>query len=248
MRRGGEPPERAGRGELPGGLGDDVVVRRGPPAGEGGQPALVVPDLVQRHRVALEKTGRARPAVEQPADPHPGQQPDAQLDAADPVHAAQRWVGRPPRPQVRGHSLGVPLVPGDRVGGGEHGEVLVPGQLPDLLDVPDRVLVAVRHVEGVAPRSPAPGLRVVPPVRVVQVVADHPEILGVARHQAVRLGDETFRGVRRYRGDRPCGQYRGEPGTGHARAVRPRRPPQPPAHRVARPAADLPRSHPGQPP
>lgn len=244
----GEPVERAGRGELPGGLGDDVIVRRGAPAGEGGQPALVVPDLVQRHRVVLEQTGGALPSVEQPADPHPRQESDAQLDPADPMHAAQRRVGRPPRPQVAGHALGVPLVPGHRIGGGEYGEVLVPGRLPDLLDVPHRVLVAVRHVEGVAPRGPAPGLRVVPPVRVDEVVADHAEVLDVPGHQPVGLGDQALRGVRRHRRGRPGGQHRGEPGARHGRTLRPRRPPPPPAHRVGRPARDLLRPHPGEAP
>src|SRR5690606_38995314 len=64
----------------------------------------------------------------------------------------------------------------------------------------------------------------------------------------VRLGHETFRGVRRHRGDRRRGQDGGEPGAGHVRAGGwRRRPPPPPAHRVAHPAADLPRPHPGQP-
>ena len=53
-------------------------------------------DLVQSLRIVLEQPRSPGPAVQQPADPHPGQQPDAQLDAADPVHAAQRRVRRPP--------------------------------------------------------------------------------------------------------------------------------------------------------
>ena len=247
-RRGGEPGERAGRGELPGGLGDDVVVRRGPPAGEGGQPALVVPDLVQRHRVALEQGGRARPAVEQPADPHPGQQPDAQLDAAGPVHAAQRRVGRPPRPQVLGHPLGVPLVPGDRVGGGEHGEVLVPGRLPDLLDVPDRVLVAVRHVEGVAPGARRPVFGSYHQSGSARSSRSTP------KNSACPAISRSASATRRFAASGGTAAIVPAGSTAVNRAPvtlgqsRPRRPPPPPAHRVARPAADLPRPHPGQPP
>jgi hypothetical protein len=42
---------------------------------------------------------------------------------------------------VLGDALGVPVVAGQGVGRGQHGEVLVPRRLPDLLDVADRVLV-----------------------------------------------------------------------------------------------------------
>ena len=80
---------------------------------EGGQPPLVAPDLVHGHRVVLEQRRRAGPAVEQPADPDPRQQPDAQLDPADPVHAAHRRIGRPPRlAGASATAVRVPLVTG----------------------------------------------------------------------------------------------------------------------------------------
>ncbi len=72
-RRLGEPGERAAGRELPGRLGDDVVVGRGTAAAEGGQ-ALLVPVDLGRPPAGCPRTGRPgpRPVVEQPPDPDPG--------------------------------------------------------------------------------------------------------------------------------------------------------------------------------
>ena len=120
-----EPGERAAGRELPGHLGEEVVVGRRPVTRQPGQPLLVVMELLQEGAVALEQRPGPGPAVEQPADPDPGQQPQAELDAAGPVDAGQERVGGPPRAELRGHGLGVPLVAIEAVGGCQHRQVLV---------------------------------------------------------------------------------------------------------------------------
>ena len=101
--------------------------------------------------VVLEEVLTLGQLVEQPADPDPGDQPDPELDPAGPVDAGEERVGAPPGPQLVGDGLGVPLVPGEPPRGGQHGQVVVPGQLPDLLDVAGDRLVAV--VDGEAQTS-----------------------------------------------------------------------------------------------
>ena len=70
-----------------------------------------------------------------------------ELDPAGPVHAGEERVLPPPRPQLVGDCLGVALVAGEPPRGGEHGQVVVPGHLPDLLDVAGDRLVAVVDAE-----------------------------------------------------------------------------------------------------
>jgi hypothetical protein len=174
----GEPGKCAGGGELPGLLGQDVVVGRRPLAGQGGQPLLVVVQLLEEHPVAFEQRPGPGPAVQQPADPHPRQQPHPELDAAGPVDAGQERVGRPPGTQLGGGGLGVALVAAEPVGGRQHRQVLVTRRLPDILDVADHGRVAVVDVEAVGPVGGAPaGARVEEPVRgrghVVALVGEH---------------------------------------------------------------------------
>ena len=157
----GEPGERAGGRELPGGLGDQVVVSRRPPALERGQVLLVPANLVQRQVVTLEEVRHTRPLVQQPPDPGEVDQPDAELDAAGPVDAGQERIGRPPGPQLGGYPLRIGVLPGQIPGGREQRQVLQPIDLPDLLDVAYRGLVPVVDAEGIRLRArtavPCPG-------------------------------------------------------------------------------------------
>ncbi len=91
-----EPAERAAGHELPGRLGDDVVVGRRAAAAEAGQVLLVPADLLDGQAVLLEQAGRAGPVVQQAPDPGQADQPDADLDPAGPVHAGQERVLPPP--------------------------------------------------------------------------------------------------------------------------------------------------------
>ena len=102
--------------------------------------------------VALEQVGDAGPVVEQPPDPGQADQPDADLDAAGPVHAGQERVLAPPGAQLVGHPLGVGLVAGEEPRRGQQREVLQAGDLPDLLDVAGLLLRAVVDPERVALR------------------------------------------------------------------------------------------------
>ena len=136
----GEPREGAAGHQLPGRLGDHVVVGRRTAAGERGEVLLVPADLPQGERVPLEQVGHARPVVEQAPDPGQADQADAELDAAGPVHAGQERVLPPPGAEMVGDPAGVPLVTGEEPGGGQQREVLQPGDLPDLLDVADLLL------------------------------------------------------------------------------------------------------------
>ena len=98
------------------------------------------------------RSADAGPVVEQAADPGQADQPDAELDAAGPVHARQERVLPPPGAELARHPVRVRLVAGQEPGGGQQREVLQPGDLPDLLDVAGLLLRAVVDPEAVAVR------------------------------------------------------------------------------------------------
>src|SRR5262249_18777755 len=102
-----EPREGATGHELPGRLGDDVVVRRGAAAPEGGEILLVPADLLHGQRVALEQVRDGRPGVQEPPDPGQADEADPYPDAARPVNARQEGVLPPPGAELAGHPLGV---------------------------------------------------------------------------------------------------------------------------------------------
>ena len=94
------------------------------------------------------------------------------------MHAGQERVLLPPGPQLAGDPLGVLLVLAQVPGGGQQGQVLQPGDLPDLLDVADLFLGPVVDAEGVPVGfGAAPGHRVQEPVRLDQVGPQHAEDL-----------------------------------------------------------------------
>ena len=134
------------------------------------------PDLTQRPRVVLEQGDRTAPAVEQPTDPRPADQPHAELDPAGPVDPREERVGSPPGPQLSGDHLGVPVVAGQPEGAGQDGQVVMARELPDRLDVARDGLVPM--VDGEAQLvlwcSPS-GDGVPEPVRVEDVDALDPE-------------------------------------------------------------------------
>ena len=167
-------------------------------------------DLPQGERVALEQVGYARPVVQQPPDPGQADQPDAELDAARPVHAGQEGVLPPPGAQLVGDPARVLLVMGEEPGGGQQREVLQPGDLPDLLDVADLLLRAVIDAEGVTVGSgPAAGHRVAEPVGLHQVGPDDAQDFPFAAHQPVRAGQNGGLGLRRdTRGGVPAARRR----------------------------------------
>ena len=70
-----------------------------------GQVLLVPADLPYRQLVVLEQGGDPRPVVQQAPDPGQADQPDADLDAARPVHAGQEGVLPPPGAQLVGDPL-----------------------------------------------------------------------------------------------------------------------------------------------
>ena len=215
----------------------------------------MVVELPQEGRVALEQRPGPAPAVQQPADPDPGQQAHAELDAAGPVDAGQERVGRPPGAELGGGGLGVALIAAEAVGGGQHGEVLVAGRLPNVLDVADHGRVAEVDVEAVGPvRGPPAGAGVKEPVRgrrhVVAGVGEHlpapgeQPLGGLLEPDPGLLGDvvgAAGEGGGEVRG----GRQRGRVGAGVGDL------PAPPAalgQLVAGPAGHLRRRHAGQSP
>src|SRR5215217_818172 len=122
-------------------------------------------ELLQEAVVGLEQRFGPGPTVQQPADPNPRQQSEAELDAASPVDAGQERVGRPPGPELGGNGPGVPLVAVKMVRSRQDRQVLVPRRLPHLLDVTDCGRAAVVDVEAVgAVGGPPAGGRVQEPV------------------------------------------------------------------------------------
>ena len=162
----GVPGERARRDQATRLLGDSVVVGRGAAAGEPVEVPLVPPDLAERVGVGLEQVADLGPAVQETSHPRPGDEADAELDATGPVHPGEERVRGPPGAQLAVDDLGVPLVVGQPVRRGEHGEVVVAGELPHCLDVARHGLVAVVDAEreGVVrgPPSRSPGRRTSP--------------------------------------------------------------------------------------
>src|SRR5262249_43965019 len=91
-----EPGKGTTGHQLPGSFCDDVIVGRGPTAPERCKVLLMATDLPDGQRIVLEEFGYRRPALKQPPDPGHADQPDANLDAAGPVHAGQERVLLPP--------------------------------------------------------------------------------------------------------------------------------------------------------
>src|SRR5260370_22729607 len=106
-------------------------------------------DLSHSQRVVLEQIGYARPVIQQASNPGQADQPDAELDAARPVHAGQEGILPPPGAQMIGHPARIFLFMGEKPGISQKREMLQPGDLPDLLDVADLLLRAVIDTEGV---------------------------------------------------------------------------------------------------
>jgi len=87
-----------------------MVVGRRAAAGEGGQEFLVPGNLPDSILTVLEEVADLGPLIEESADPCPGDQSDAGLDTAGPVHAGQERVRTPPGAQLIRGRLGVTLV------------------------------------------------------------------------------------------------------------------------------------------
>ena len=167
-----------------------MVVGRGAAAAETGQELLVPADLADRVVVVLEQVADLRPVVEQPSDPGPADQPDTDLDPAGPVHSGEERIRPPPGPQLSVDRLGITLVPRQPPGAREHRQVVMAGQLPDLLDVAGLGLVAVVDPERqLLVRCTPPGDRVGEPVRVGAVGAGDAQHLPGARQHPVGRAD-----------------------------------------------------------
>ena len=97
--------------------------------------------------IVLEKVTHLGPLIEQSAGPRPGDQADSCLDTACPVHTGQERVGTPPGAQLPRGRLGVALVLRQPPCGRQDGDVMMPGHLPDLLDVARLGLVPMMDAE-----------------------------------------------------------------------------------------------------
>ena len=86
-----------------------------------------------------------------------------------------------------GHPIRVLLLMGKEPSGGQQGEVLHPGDLPDLLDVADLApLSGDRHERRNGREGPAAGHRVTEPVGSYQVVPYYAEHFPLTAEQSVR--------------------------------------------------------------
>ena len=121
-----EPWEGTAGDELPGGLGDHVVVGGRADAAEGGQVLLMAVELARSLRVPLEELLGPGPVIEESPDPRPCDEPDAELDPTRPVDAREKGVLPPPGAQLAIHEHGVPLLMTYAPGCGEQRQVVVP--------------------------------------------------------------------------------------------------------------------------
>src|SRR4030042_4529381 len=104
-------------------------------AGEPGEEVEVRIEATAELRVVLKERGGARPSVQQTPDPRPGDQANTEFDAAPPVKAFEELVLPPPRPEAPVGHQGEFLATREQVGSSEHGDMVVSGQLPDVLHV-----------------------------------------------------------------------------------------------------------------
>src|SRR5688572_7968093 len=124
-------------------------------------------NLAYRIVIVLEKVTHLGPLVKQAAYPGPGNQPNSGLDTACPVHSRQKWVGSPPGTQLFRGRIRVMLLLRQPPCARQNGQVMVPGHLPDLLNVAGLRLVAMMDAEGEpVVRRTTPSHRIVEPVRI----------------------------------------------------------------------------------
>ena len=161
----GIPRKRASSQEPTRRLGDDVVIGRRAAAGKGRKELLVPGNLSEGIVIVLEQVADLGPVIEQPADPGPGDQADSSLNTARPMHSGEEWVCTPPRAKLIPSGLGVALVLREPPGGRQHSEVMVPGELPNLLDIARLGLVAMVNAKcQPVVRRASPGHRIVKPI------------------------------------------------------------------------------------
>ena len=220
---GREHRKRPARRQQPRHLGDHVVIGRRPAAMERRDPVLVRMQLHLELRAAFERILDPRVAPQQPPHKAPVQQPQAHLDAADPMDPPQRRVRLEPRPQMLQRAPGVTAVAGAAVSGREHRQMMQPRDLPHRLDVPDQALVAIRHLEPrrVRRRPPA-GHRVEEPVRC------RPRQIGRgAEHRPLPPVQQGIGALQQLPGRRRGGTARRSTAAGPSRRRRGRAPPAP---------------------
>lgn len=154
---------------------DDVIVRGGTVAAQAGEVFLVMIKLTLKVRVVVEQGPNARPAVQETPDPDPGDQSDAELDPAGPMHTGQERVVVPPGPKLPGHEFCVARIRGQEIGCSEDGQLVVPRGLPDVFDGADLTDVPAVDIErvGGAGRAQA-GPRVEKPVGIARQAIAHP--------------------------------------------------------------------------
>src|SRR5262249_26099684 len=150
----------------------------------------------------LEEFGYRRPALKQPPDPGHADQPDANLDAAGPVHAGQERVLLPPGLDLLRYPLRVRVIVAEVPRGREERQMLQPREFPDLLDVPCLLFRAMVDPECVpVARRATAGDWIKKPVRRDQVGPADAEHVPLALDQLVSASQH---GRARGRGD-GCG-------------------------------------------
>ena len=219
----GVPGEGAGGREPAGRLGHDVVVGRGAAAPEGREVLLVPPDLAQRVGFSSKRSAdpgqssRSRRTQTQLVSRTPSSMPLVQCTPDRNGLAATRTGA------ARSTTSAYRLVAGQPPGGREHGQVVVPRELPDRLDVAGLVLVAVVDPEREPVlRRPPPGHRVEEPVRVRRCrAAAVPSSSQSPASEPVRGGDHGGPGLGRH----PAAHARAERGREQAAVAQPPRAP-----------------------
>ena len=153
---------------------------------------LVPADLLHSQHVTLEQPGHAGPVIQQPPDPGQADQPDADLDAARPVHAGQEGVLPEPGAKLVGYPAGITLVVGQEPGRGQQREVLQAGDFPDLLDVAGLLLGTMIDPEGaLVLGGPAAGNRIVEPVGPDKIGPGNAQYLPLTLQQLVCGGKQV---------------------------------------------------------
>lgn len=170
-------------------LADEVVV--------GGGAARVPPDDLPCLEVdggvdACPKlTGHQRGLPDEVQAPDPVDQPDGELERAQPVHAQPEGALAEPGVHLLQQGLGIAALAARPVGPSEHHEMLVAVGLPDHLGVPRHVVVPIVDPAGEAHRRRPAALVVAVPVDgIAEVAVLHAKEAETVGGDAVRPAQE----------------------------------------------------------
>ena len=162
--------------------------------GQLGQKFLMMVKLTKECGIVVEQQADTVPAMQQPADPNPRDQPHAEFDTAGPVNARQKWIVAPPGAKLPGNRLGIDFIAGDEIRRRHDRKLMMARRLPDILHRADLVGAPIVDIESIIGlRRPHSGPRIEEPIRIaIQIVAHPVEKPESAGDRFIRRRDDAI--------------------------------------------------------